>query len=174
MYCNMRRGCSIHITILQKNPYKYKAHTNVSCTMYFCLIINVLFLKLWESHQSRTYLKLPPAHFLSSTIYQCRFLVPSSTLSQYISIDCFLFKKFSLHTLPSGFQNGKYWYGISWSVSRRIEKCNVGFTSHAFLISKIEEKLDLVHHQSHLVCVIVFPPFVHARIHCSAILVLWT
>ena len=43
-----------------------------------------------------------------------------------------------------------------------------------FQYPKLKEKLDLVHHQTHLGCVLVFPPFVHSRIHLSAILVLGT
>ena len=41
-----------------------------------------------------------------------------------------------------------------------------------FQYPKLKETLDLVQNQTHLGCVLVFPPIVHARIHCSAILVL--
>ena len=41
-----------------------------------------------------------------------------------------------------------------------------------FQYTKSKKTLDLVNHQAHLGCVLVFPPFVHAIIHRSAILVL--
>ena len=41
-----------------------------------------------------------------------------------------------------------------------------------FQYLKLNETQELVHHQTHLGCVLVFPPFVHARIYCSAMLIL--
>ena len=51
---------------------------------------------------------------------------------------------------------------------------NVMLDSHPmpFQYPKLKKTLDLVQHQRHLGCVLVFPLFVHARIHRSAILVL--